>query len=99
MICREFLCSVKMIVFIVHSVFVLYFFVVVAVIKFAILHPAFKLFFSSSLQYFCQCIAKINNSYFFTLGRSDDVFVFCAIIADTVLNGQELFFKVNVLPC
>ena len=88
-----------MIIFIIHSVFVLYFLVEIAVVKFTILHPAFKLFFSGGFQYFSQSIAKINNPYFLSLGRSDDVFMFCAIIADTSFNGQALFFKIDVLPC
>ena len=88
-----------MIIFIIHSVFVLCFLVEIAVVKFTILHPAFKLFFSGGFQYFSQSIAKINNPYFLSLGRSDDVFMFCAIIADTSFNGQALFFKIDVLPC
>ena len=46
-----------MIIFIIHSVFVLYFLVEIAVVKFTILHPAFKLFFSGGFQYFGQSIA------------------------------------------
>ncbi len=82
-ICRDFFGSVQMIIFIIHSVFVLYFLVEIAMVKFTILHPAFKLFFSGGFQYFSQSIAKINNPYFLSLGRSDDVYMFCAIIADT----------------
>ena len=98
-ICRDFFGSVQMIIFIIHSVFVLYFLVEIAMVKFTILHPAFKLFFSGGFQYFSQSIAKINNPYFLSLGRSDDVYMFCAIIADTSFNGQSLFFKIDVLPC
>lgn len=61
------------------------------------LHPAFKLFFSGGFQYFCQCIAKINNFYFLSLGWSDDVFMFRTIIADNSFNGHTLFPKINVL--
>ena len=43
-ICRDFFGSVQMIIFIIHSVFVLYFLVEIAMVKFTILHPAFKLF-------------------------------------------------------
>ena len=43
-ICRDFFGSVWMIIFIIHSVFVLYFLVEIAMVKFTILHPAFKLF-------------------------------------------------------
>ena len=64
-----------MIEFIVSSVFVFYFSVVVLVIKLPILHPVFKLFLSGIAENLCQCIAKINNPYFLPLGWSDDVFM------------------------
>ncbi len=69
-------------------------------VKFTILHPAFKLFlFGAFRSNFSQSISKINNPYFLSLGWSDDVFVFCAIIADTSFNGKALFFKIDILPC
>ncbi len=75
-ICRDFFGSVWMIIFIIHSVFVLYFLVEIAMVKFTILHPAFKLFFSGCFQYFSQSIAKIDNPYFLSLGRSDEFLCF-----------------------
>ena len=71
----------------------------IAVVKFTILHPAFKLFFSGGFQYFSQSIAKINNPYFLSLGRSNHIFMLCTVVTDTSFNGQALIFKVDVLPC
>ena len=60
-----------MIIFIIHSVFVLYFLVEIAVVKLTILHPAFKLFFSGGFQYLSQRISKINNPKNCELWRSE----------------------------
>ena len=62
-----------MIELIVNSVFVVYFSVVVFVVKFSVLHPVFKLFLSGIVKNLSQRISKINNPYFFSLGWSDDV--------------------------
>ena len=75
------------------------FFVVVAVVKFSVLHPAFQLFPSGCFQYFSQRISKINNPYFLSLGRSNHIFMLCTVVTDTSFNGQALIFKVDVLPC
>ena len=98
-ICRDFLRSVKVIVFIIHPVFYMHLFVVVAVVKFPVLHPAFQLFPSCCFQYFSQCISKINNPYFLSLGCSNHIFMLRSVITDTAFYGQALFFKVDVLPC
>ena len=44
---------------------VFYFSVVVFVVKFSVLHPAFKLFLSGIAKNLCQRISKINNPYLF----------------------------------
>ena len=50
-----------MIELIINSVFVFYFSVVLFVVKFSVLHPAFKLFLSGIAKNLCQRISKINN--------------------------------------
>ena len=66
-----------MIELIVNSVFVFYFSVVVFVVKFSVLHPAFKLFLSGIAKNLCQRISKINNP----LGMKQRLAIARAILA------------------
>ena len=52
-----------MIVFIIDPVFHMHFFVVIAVIEFAILHPVFELLFSGSFQYFSKMCIRDSIGY------------------------------------
>ena len=86
-------------IFLHFVIFYMHLFVVVAVVKFPVLHPAFQLFPSCCFQYFSQRISKINNPYFLSFGRSNHIFMLRTVITDISFNSQALIFKVDVLPC
>ncbi len=79
--------------------FVLYFFVVIAVIEFTILHPVLSCSFLASFSMPASVSPKSTILTFFSFRRPNDVLVSSSIITDTSLDSQALFLKVNVLPC